>query len=209
VTVTRDPRLTLAALSLSLGLGCTDLKRFAYEGFGRDRWQHADQVVRALDIQPGSRVADLGAGGGYFTFRLADAVGPEGIVYAVDIDDGMIRYLERRARREGRANVRTILAAPDDPRLPAGGVDLVFTCNTYHHLGDRVTYFARLRESLRPDGRVAIIDSTGVGLFHRLFGHATPADTIRREMEAAGYRLEVPHDFLDRQSFLVFAPAEG
>src|SRR5262249_787065 len=147
---------------------------------GRDRWQKPHLVVRLLDVRPGSRVADLGAGGGYFTFRLADAVGPAGTIYAVDVDEGLVEYLRGRAFRQGRRNVVAIRAVSDDPRLPADGVDLVFTCNTYHHLTDRTAYFARLRQHLRPGGRVAVIDHTPEhGWLTRLFGHGTAPDVVR------------------------------
>ena len=203
------PRVWIAALLAASMIGCAAVKRCAYGGFGRDGWQQPDRVIEALDLRPGARVADLGAGGGYFTFRLADAVGPEGRVLAVDIDADMTRHLAERARQEGRGNVEVILARHDDPLLPEAGVDLIFTVNTYHHIEDRSAYFARAARSLAPGGRVAVIEYRPEGLFQRIFPHATLADVIRREMESAGYRLEEQHDFLDRQSFLVFwrAPA--
>jgi predicted methyltransferase len=107
--------------------GCAAWKRFSYEGFGRDDWQQPDEVLALLAIRPGDRVADLGAGGGYFTFRLAEAVGPGGRVYAVDIDDDMLAHLARRARETGAANVEIVRADADDPRLPDGEIDLLFT----------------------------------------------------------------------------------
>jgi len=200
------PIAALAALSL-LG-SCASWKKFGYEGWGRERAQQPARVVEALAIAPGARVADLGAGGGYFTTRLADAVGPQGRVYAIDLDPDMLGLLREQAA--GRANVEVIAATPDDPRLPVGGVDLLFSCNTYHHLSDRSAYFRRLAPSLRPGGRIALIDHDGRGWFGwLLFGHATPAEVMREEMAAAGYRLVQQHDFLARQSFLVFARAEG
>jgi ubiquinone/menaquinone biosynthesis C-methylase UbiE len=196
----------LAALSLALGGSCASLKKFAYEGFGRDRSQQPEQVIAALGLQPGNRVADLGAGGGYFTFRFADAVGPDGLVYAIDIDPDMVAYLKDRASEGGHRNVEAIEASAADPGLPAASVDLLFTCNTYHHIGERTEYFARAKAALRPGGRVAIIDMNGAGWFAWLFGHATAPETIRSEMEAAGYTVAQQHDFLSEQSFLVFAP---
>jgi ubiquinone/menaquinone biosynthesis C-methylase UbiE len=187
----------LGAVLLLLAGGCTWAKRVAYEGFGRDRWQRPEEVVAALGIAPGERVADLGAGGGYFTFRLADAVGPGGRVYAVDVDPGMVDYLRKRAAREDRPEVVAVRADPDDTRLPEP-VDLVFTCNTYHHLEDREAYFRRLRERIRPGGRLAVIDFAEGR-------HATPREVIQKELVAAGYRLQAAPDFLERQSFLVFA----
>lgn len=187
--------------------GCASWKKFAYEGFGRDRSQQPERVLAALQVEPGERVADLGAGGGYFTFRLAEAVTPAGVVYAIDIDPDMLAYLRERAATDGVRNVEVIEAGVDDPHLPAGGVDLLFSCNTYHHLGDRTAYFARLKPALRPGARVAIIDHNGAGWFGWLFGHSTKPETIRAEMEAAGYRLEQQHEFLSSQAFLVFTPA--
>ena len=194
-----------AALVLPFCHGCTSLKRFGYEGFGRDRWQHPQEVIGALRIQPGDAIADLGAGGGYFTFRLAEATGPTGVVYAVDVDPDMIDYLEKRAAEDKAENVKVILGAYDDPRLPEDSVDLLFTSNTYHHIEDRTAYFAKVRKYLRPSGQVAIIDYERRGFFHRILGHATSGEVVRKEMEAAGYRLESEPDFLQRQSFLVFS----
>lgn len=188
--------------------GCTNLKRCAYEGFGRENWQQPERVIAALAIEPGGRIADLGSGGGYFTFRLARAVGPAGKVYAVDIDGGMNRYVAEKAREANLSNVETVLARHDDPGLHDASVDLVFTCNTYHHIEDRSAYFGKLRRVLRPGGRVAIIDYDRGGWFARLFGHRTEPDAIRREMEEAGYRLDEEHDFLSRQSFVLFSVAD-
>lgn len=187
--------------------GCSALKQCAYEGFGRDSWQHPDKVIQALGIEPGEHVADLGAGSGYFTFRLARAVGMDGQVYAVDVDPDMVALLTERVEEEGHENIEVILADPNDPRLSEGRLDLVFTCNVYHHLKNRSAYFARLEKSLRPDGRVAIIDFSGEGWFSWLFGHATPEDVVEREMKEAGYTLARRLDFLPKQVFLTFAPS--
>jgi ubiquinone/menaquinone biosynthesis C-methylase UbiE len=197
----------IAVLLVLAASGCTRCKRYAYEGWGRDGWQQSERVVEALEIRPGDRVADLGAGGGYFTFRLAEATRPGGVVYAVDVDRGMTDYLEARARESGVDNVEVVLAAYDDPKLPESGVDLIFTCNTYHHIEDRASYFARARRYLRPGGRVAVVEFRPEGLLQRIFPHATAAEGIRSEMEAAGFRLQAEHDFLERQSFLVFTAA--
>jgi ubiquinone/menaquinone biosynthesis C-methylase UbiE len=194
----------VAVLLVVLGSGCGRLKRFGYEGIGRDRWQKPDQVISSLGIESGQHVADLGAGGGYFTFRLAGAVGPEGKVYAVDVDPDMTGLLEGRVSDEGADNVEVVLAEYHDPLLPPTGVDLIFTCNTYHHFEDRVAYFQGASRYLRPGGRVAIVEGAGKSWFSKIFSHATPADVIRTEMETAGYRLLEAHDFLPRQHFLVF-----
>jgi ubiquinone/menaquinone biosynthesis C-methylase UbiE len=169
----------------------------------RDSWQQPKAVIQSLNISPGALVADLGAGGGYFTFGLAEAVGPEGRVYAVDIDRDDLEYIARYAREKRIANVEVVQAVEDDPRLPEQSTDLIFTCNTAHHLSDRAAYFRSAVRYLRPHGRVAIIDYTPTG-FAWLFGHATAKEVIRQEMETAGYRLIEEFDYLSKQHFQVF-----
>lgn len=195
----------LIVLGVVLSDGCTTLKRLAYEGLGRDDWQQPERVINTLGIQPGEDIADLGAGGGYFTFRLAEATGSSGTVYAADLDRGMVDYLNQRAQEDGYKNIKAILSESDDPLLPQQGVDLIFSCNTYHHLKKRVDYFTNMSKYLRDGGRVAIIDFAGKTWVQRLLGHITPVEIIKFEMEAAGYRLKDEHDFLSKQGFLVFS----
>lgn len=195
-------KLELAVLLLLAG--CAQLKQCAYEGFNRDQWQQQDRVIQSLQIRPGERVADLGSGSGYFTLALARAVGPAGRVYGVDVDKEMNQIVAERADREGLNNVEMILAKPDDPLLPLAGVDLIFTSNTYHHIDDRVNYFANLRKYIRPNGRLAVIDFDRRGWLQGLWKHYTPSEFIKREIEQAGYKLQREFDFLDRQSFLIF-----
>jgi predicted methyltransferase len=200
-------RLFKLAVALTVILaGCARLKQCAYEGVNRDEWQQPQKVIAALGIQPGRIVADLGSGGGYFTFRLAEAVGPAGKVYAVDVDPDMIGLIAKAAKEKRAGNIEPILAKPNDPLLPKAGVDLIFTANTYHHIDNRVAYFGNLRQTLRPGGRVAIIDFDRRAWLEGLLRHYTPSEFIKREMEQAGYALEQEFDFLDRQTFLMFKP---
>jgi ubiquinone/menaquinone biosynthesis C-methylase UbiE len=187
--------------------GCAGLKQCVYQGLSRNEWQQPERVIQSLEIRPGHTIADLGAGGGYFTFLLAQAAGPGGKVYAVDIDKDMTEFVAKKARQRGVKNVEVILAKPEDPLLPEGGVDLIFTANTYHHIKDRVRYFSALRKALRPAGRVAVIDFDRRSWWAGLMRHYTPSEFITREMEQAGYRLMGQFDFLDRQSFLLFDAA--
>ena len=196
----RSRALVWAAAACTLWVaGCGAIKRYAYEGGDRDEWQQTARVIADLALAKGAKVADLGSGGGYFTFPLAEAVGPNGLVYAVDVDEGMNSFVRSESRERGLANVRTVLAAEDDARLPER-VDLVFTSNTYHHLGDRTAYFRRVRERhLAPGGRVAIVE------FRPEVGsHSTERATIESEMTAAGFRLAKSFDYLERQHFLLF-----
>ena len=193
-------------LTILLFSGCTALKQCAYEGWNRDRWQQPDKVIQALDLKPGDGVTDLGSGSGYFTLRLARAVGTQGKIYAVDVDASMNALVMNKASSAQLTNIQAVLAAGDNSRLPPASVDLVFTVNTYHHLGDPVKYFTTLKSTLKPGGRIAIIDFDERGWLENFVAHATPAAAIKQAMEQAGYRLIKTLTFLDRQSFQIFAP---
>lgn len=192
-----------ALAALVLFAGCTAFKRCAYEGFGRDDWQKPEQVIEALALETGDRVADLGSGGGYFTFRFSKAVGPTGKVYAVDVDRDMLDYIAGHAKEEGLRNIETVAAKYDDPLLPEA-VDLIFASDVYHHIQDRPKYFANAGRYLNARGRVVVIDFHEKG-FASMIGHSTPGDLVRKEMDEAGYRLEKQFDFLEKQNFFVFA----
>ena len=185
------------------------LKRFLYEGFGRDRWQQPDRVIAALGLEPGNIVADLGSGTGYFTFRFARAVNPSGRVFAVDTDTQLLAAISEKARASG-LNVQTIVTdenAGSRLELPSP-VDVIFLSNVYHHLPAQAPYFAAARSQLTPGGRVAILESRPEGFFARLFGHSTDPVVIRRAMGEAGYELAATHDFLERRSFQIFRRAD-
>jgi len=171
----------------------------------RDAWQKPGQVVAALGLDPGDRVADIGAGSGYFSVRLAEAVGREGRVFAVDIQQDLIDYLAERASEAGLGQMTPVLGAPDDPKLAAESVDLIFICDVVHHIQDRQPYYAKLAAALRPGGRLAIVD------FYKkeLPVGPRPEMKIAREamigeLEQAGFRLVEEHGFLPHQYFLVF-----
>jgi ubiquinone/menaquinone biosynthesis C-methylase UbiE len=168
-----------------------------------------DRILGTLSLKPGMRVADLGAGGGYFALRFARRVGERGKVYAIDVKPDYLDFIRARAEEKGLNNVTTLLAEENSSGLPDNSVDLVFLRDVYHHLQERPRYFERLAKALRKQGRVAIIDYHESGLWHRLFGHSTPRETIIREMKEAGYRLIESHDFLERQSFTIYARGRG
>lgn len=157
-----------------------------------------------LEIAEGSLVADIGAGGGWFTIRLAHRVGPNGRVYAQDIQPEMIGAIDRRVEREGLKNVQTVLGAPTDPRLPRP-VDVVLIVETYYEMDDPRTLLRNVRGSLKPGGRVGIVQFKKDG-----HGPGPPMDervdpeTVIRDAEAAGLRLESRGDFLRYQYLLKF-----
>lgn len=196
--------LFLAGLWLS---GCAGLAYQHMNDPSRDAWQNPKEVVEKLAITPGLKVADLGAGGGYFTWHLAGAVGPEGTVYAVEIDETALGIIRKEMSSRGITNVVPVRAEPGDAKLPEP-VDLVFTCDTYHHMEERVTYFRSLNRYLKPDGRVAILDFHPHGFFSGLLGHGTAKEQVRDEMESAGYRLTADSDLVERQHFQIFSRKE-
>ncbi|MEX2241877.1 MAG: class I SAM-dependent methyltransferase [Burkholderiales bacterium] len=171
----------------------------------RDAWQKPHELIQALALQPDARIADLGAGTGYFAARLANML-PRGRVYAVDIEPDMVRYLEARAEREGLGNMLALEGKADDPRLPAK-VDMILLVDVYHHIEDRARYFRRLRLSLRPGGRVAIIDFKLDSPEGPPRAARIAPETVKAEMNAAGYAAAAEHSFLPYQYFLVFRPA--
>ena len=179
------------------------------EGPDRDAWQKPDQIMDALAIADGSTVADLGAGGGWFTVRLARRVGPNGLVYAEDIQPQMIESIARRVGREGLANVRTILGTASDPKLPPA-LDAVLIVDTYPEMADPVTLLEYVAASLKPNGRLGIVnfklDGGGPGppLEERIEPEAVIDDAAR-----VGLRLLSREDSLRYTYLLVFVRAEA
>jgi ubiquinone/menaquinone biosynthesis C-methylase UbiE len=171
----------------------------------RDAWQQPEKVVATLALKPGERVADLGAGPGYFTLRFARAVGPTGKVYGVDISREMLDYLAKQAKPEHLANIQPVLAEPHDPKLASASVDMIFICDTLHHISDRARYFPLLRRALKPGGRLVNIDfykrPLPVGPPQEM---KIPEPEMIREAEAAGFHLVQKYDFLKYQYFVVF-----
>jgi arsenite methyltransferase len=199
------PRRLCSFVIMYLALaGCAEMAYRHMNDPSRDVWQKPKEVIEKLAITPGSRVADLGAGGGYFTWYLAGAVGPQGTVYAVDIDETGLGIIKKEMNARGINNVVPIHAEPSDANLP-DPVDLVFTCDTYHHMNDRIAYFRSLTRYLKSDGRVAILDFHPHGFFSGLLGHGTAKETVRREMESAGYRLAAEFDIVESQHFQIFS----
>lgn len=171
----------------------------------RDGRQKPDEVVAALGLKPGAVVADIGSGSGYFTFRLAKAVGETGRVFAVDVEPAMVRHVDARKVQLGLQNVESILAPPDDPKLPESAVDLVFVCDVWHHVEKQEAYLAALRRALKPGGRVVMIDyqkrplPVGPSMDLKI-----AREDLVAQMEKNGFRLAQEHGLLPYQYFLVF-----
>lgn len=175
------------------------------EGPDRDEWQQPERVMDALGIADGSHVADLGAGGGWFTIRLAKRVGPNGIVYAEDVQQPMIEAIQRRVMREGLQNVRPILGGFVDPRLPAGDVQAALLVGLYPQIGDPVALLKNVRRALTPNGRLGIVDFKPGQFGPGPDDNRVAPETIIRDAGEAGLRLVSHETFLRYQYLLVFA----
>jgi len=184
-----------------------NLKAKMFNKKASDPRNKPDRILEALELRQGQNVADIGAGGGYFCLRFAEAVGKKGKVYAVDTNLGFLEFIENSAKKRGLGNVETILVAGEDLALPERSLDLVFMRNVCHHLTNRVEYFKKLRRFLKPKGRIAIIEYKHAKpfTFRGIFGHYVPRETIKEEMKEAGYRVERELDFLPEQSFTIFS----
>jgi SAM-dependent methyltransferase len=184
-----------------------DAERWArvFDDPARATWQKPDEVIKALGLASDAKVADVGAGTGYFSSRLARAV-PGGRVYAVDAEPDMVGYLRGRAQREGLANLVPVQAGERDPKLPEP-VDLALLVDVYHHVPARVQYFEALRGSLRPGGRLAIVDFRPDSPRGPPRAARIAPERVKEELGRAGYALVAEHGFLPDQYFLVFAPA--
>lgn len=178
-----------------------DLSIFEYPE--RDGRLQIDRVMDYLHIANGSRVADIGAGSGWFTVRAARRVGPRGIVFAVEINPAYLHYIGQRAGSEKLGNIRLVLGQPDDPLLPAQGIDAVLLLKTYHEIAQPIALLRHLRTAMHTGARLGIIDRNGTGADHGL-----NAAVVVSEAASAGFVLLEQHDFVKADGmdyFLIFA----
>ena len=177
------------------------------EGPDREAWQQPEQIMDALGIGDGSVVADLGAGGGWFTVRLAKRVGPNGLVYAEDIQPQMIEAIQRRVQREGLRNVETVLGSADHPSLPRERLDAALMVETLYEVEDRQSLLSNVLAALKPGGRLGIVEykTDGGGPGPSADQRIAAAEVIRAA-EAAGFRLHRQEHSLPYQYLLIFTP---
>jgi ubiquinone/menaquinone biosynthesis C-methylase UbiE len=173
----------------------------------RDEFQKPDEVMKVLGFQPGERVADIGAGSGYFTIRIARAVGPTGKVWAIDLQQELLDYLARRLEVEDLENVEMMKVEPDDPELPEGEVDTILMVDTWHYIRDP-EYARKMRAGLAPGGRLVIIDYRPKPFEERPWGPPPEQQTSREELDGhmaeAGFKVMAEYDFLPEQYFVVY-----
>ena len=209
----RNPMLAAVALTVALTAAlpaAQHARLFRPEDLGeleppdRDEWQQPERIMDVLGVGEASFVADLGAGSGWFTVRLADRVGPNGLVLAEDIQPPMIQAIKLRVDRMGLKNVRTVLGTMKDPQLPVA-VDVVLMVDAYHEMEQPVVLLRNVAKSLKPRGRICIINFTkeGGGPGPAMEDRVDAEDVIR-DAQAAGLVLRARETFLKYQYMLVF-----
>jgi cyclopropane fatty-acyl-phospholipid synthase-like methyltransferase len=171
----------------------------------RDEWQKPHEVIQALGLAPNFVIADIGSGTGYFSVRLAHFV-PKGRVYGVDTEADMVKFLESRIKRDGLSNVISLAGKPNDPRLPAK-VDLILMVDIFHHIANRDQYFKKLKDYLKPGGRLALIDFTETSPMGPPLAERISSARVKSELIQSGYELAAEHAFLPNQFFLIFKTA--
>lgn len=176
-----------------------------FESPERDAWQKPDDIIAALKLAPDAKVADIGAATGYFPVRVARVV-PQGHVYGADIESSMVEYLAKRAASEGLANLTAVQASVDDAKIPEP-VDVVMMVDTYHHIEHRPAYFAKLAASLKPGGRLAIVDFRKGSSRGPPDSEKVTPEQVAKELGEAGYVPDESFDFLPEQYFVTFKRA--
>jgi len=177
----------------------------------RAEWQKPSELIAAIAIRPGMRVADVGAGTGFFLRYLSDAVGPSGRVVAVEVETNLISHMKDRAQEEGLDNVEVVLTPLDRLTIGDRSIDVLLLVDAYHHIDKRIEYFRAAGGTLARNGRIAIVDWKPGDLPRgpRDEEHKIAAEVVEREMTAAGYRLVAAPDILPYQYVLVFARPDG
>jgi ubiquinone/menaquinone biosynthesis C-methylase UbiE len=202
------PALVLLLAFLVIGFagvayqGGRTLQRLTVVEADRDQWQRPADIIRPLDLKDGSVVVDLGSGAGYFSLKLSDAVGAKGEVIAVDLRNLSLLFLRIRAFLQGKNNIRIVAGDPDDPHLPPESVDSVLVANTYHELTNPQSILRHISRSLRPGGRLVIVDpgpdqDGSAGVEHLVSPEKVEADLRKQGFEIANrddFFIQPPHE---------------
>ena len=171
----------------------------------RESEERPEEALKAIGIEKGSTVADVGAGVGYFTWRLAEAVGPQGVVYGEDVQRAMLDELTRNMKKRGITNVRPVLGGYEDPKLPANSVDLILLVDVYHEFSEPEKMLDHMRDSLKPNGRLVLLEyraeDPDVPIRPE---HKMTVKQVRAEVEPQGYRFEKSIETLPQQHIIVF-----
>ena len=170
----------------------------------REEEEHPEQALDAMNIRPGMKIADIGAGVGYMSLRMAKRVGPSGRIYAVDLQPGMLDLLRQRAAAENITNVQPIRGEVADPKLPAGQMDIILMVDVYHELSDPQAMARKIREALKPDGRLILLEYRAEDPAVQIIAeHKMTVEQVKRELEAEGFRMQPAIETLPIQHLLI------
>src|SRR5579872_305141 len=176
----------------------------------REEEEHPDQALQALGIRRGMIVADVGAGSGVMTFKMAKLVGPAGKVYAVDIQPQMLEILQTRAQRDKITNVQTVLDTVSDPKLPAGAIDLILLVDVYHEFSQPQAMLDHMREALKPNGRLVLLEYRKEDpTVPILPDHKMSVSEVKAEVEPEGFQFDQVIEVLPRQHIIIFRPRKS
>ena len=171
----------------------------------RESEEEPDEALKLIEIAPGSTVADIGAGSGYMTLRMAKLVGPQGKVYGNDIQPRMLDLLRENMKSQKITNVEPVLGTADDPKLPAASVDLVLLVDVYHEFSEPQKMLRHIREAMKPDGRLVLLEYRGEDPNVPIRPeHKMTVDQVKAELEPEGFRLDQVKENLPRQHILIF-----
>lgn len=171
----------------------------------REREEAPSRALAIMQVTPGSTVADIGAGSGYFTERLARLVGPTGKVYATDIQQGMLDLIAKRLSSERIGNVVTVLGQPANPKLPPASIDMALMVDVYHELWEPQIVLRHIRDALKPSGRLVLIEYKGEDPTIPIIpSHKMTVAQAKQELEAEGFVLTTANSSLPRQHVLIF-----
>ncbi len=163
------------------------------------------EIIKSLNIKKGDIVADIGSGGGYFTFEFSNEVDLEGKVYAIDTNQKSLDYIARKSKKLSRKNIKVVLANENGFILPDQSVDILFLRNVFHHLPEPTNYFENIKKFLKFNGKIALIDYNKKGFsFIGISGHYVPEKVLIDKLEKAGFYVSEKFDFLPEQSFMIF-----
>ena len=167
-----------------------------------------NEIIKNLKILPGQKIADIGSGGGFFSFKFADLVGEKGKVYPIDTNNDLLEFISSTANKKKQNNIITVLSTDEDIPLNEVKIDLIFMRNSYHHIKNRIEYVKKLKKILNLNGKIAIIEYKTKGrsfIAHRPSDHYVIPEVIIKEMKTAGYKVEEQYFFLPEQSFTIFS----
>jgi ubiquinone/menaquinone biosynthesis C-methylase UbiE len=171
----------------------------------RDKYHQPEKVMELVGVMPGMVIGEVGAGKGYFTFKLSDRVGQSGKIYANDIDESALRTLRQRCNRDGVTNIETITGEVEDPLFPDSALDMVFIVNAFHDLARPVALLNHLIPSLKPGARVVILDRDPAK-YRDTYGHFLTKEEVLEKIEASDFQLDRIETFLPQHNIYIIRP---